>query len=703
MLGSHFSIVMRRIPVQPLGAWLVLAWLLTPTVKALGIDDVESQLAGLTSEQAAERWRAERWLATNLTPAHLPELARAALAGGSEVQGRLVRALSADGRHMGLCVLLLTDPRKEIAGLGQSALVELLTVWSASAMDEALKEGTWPPALDASPTGYLLEPGRGGLHSAIDRLGRWGQGPMPLILSPSLDPGVAGNLQHPAEDGRSRRIPDPRPIKGTWVQGLRGTMDTYGVSGSVFGWRGTEKVSVAETQPFLLVHKRRRPSATAAEHVMEWCRGVLRPHDEAWNVASARALGTLGWPAALSWLEERWLTGDRSALEGLLAAARGRRFVPSLLDAERLSGLVREGSRDLNPKQPATRRYLEDLARTLAELPLAASQEELLTSALLEGSQAMDPASRWVRLVIWEGQRPGSQAVRARCRKWLEASTSAPMQWQVLRTLGALGSTVSELPPSISMSRSLGWAEQQGALDLFVRDLIAVRAEPAAYEQAFQGTLARRLAFLHWCVGLSDQERGVQIFEGLLEEWGAAELARRCRVWYGSGLAGGLEALVRGSALTSVPGLGQELAPDRLRFLLQSGLATPDERAAAWDRWEAFSQGGEKPSRAQLEDLASLVADAPPRGVRARAALLKASEVASPEDIGSATIVAGRVLVWAGWGPEAENLRHEVHRSVSRSGFDLSGVLYTPDWPSGAAPALRLLWGRDRHLEIQAP
>ncbi|MDP6385271.1 MAG: hypothetical protein QGI93_03665, partial [Planctomycetota bacterium] len=86
-----------------------------------------------------------------------------------------------------------------------------------------------------------------------------------------------------------------------------------------------------------------------------------------------------------------------------------------------------------------------------------------------------------------------------------------------------------------------------------------------------------------------------------------------------------------------------------------------------------------------------------------RAALLKASEVASPEDIGSATIVAGRVLVWAGWGPEAENLRHEVHRSVSRSGFDLSGVLYTPDWPSGAAPALRLLWGRDRHLEIQAP
>jgi len=703
VLSFRFPIIVRRLSVQLLGPCLVLVWLLAPAAGAQGSDDVEGPLASLTSDRAAERWRAERWLATNLTPAHLPDLARAALAGGSEVQGRLIRALSADGRHMGLCVLLLTDPRKEIKELGQRALEELLTVWSASAMDESLKEGTWPPGLDAGRSGYLLEPARGGLHSATDRLGRWGQGPLPLILDPSLDPGVAGDLSPQDTRTPSRRIPITGPIEGTWVQGLRATMDNYAVSGSVLGWRGAEEVSAAGTQPFLLIHKKRRPSATAADHVLGWCRGVLRPHDVAWNVASARALGALGWPAALGWLEERWLGGDDSAVEGLLAAARGRRFAPSLLDGGRLSRLVRGVGEDLDHKQPTTRRYLEDLARTLAELPLAARHKALLTAALLEEPHAMGPASRWVRLVIWEGQRPSGQAVRARCREWLGESKSAPMQWQALRTLGALGSTVSELPPSVSISRSLEWADQQGTLDLYVRDLIAVRAEPRSSGKAFQGTLAHRLAFLRWCVGLSDHERGAEAFAGLLAELGPTELALRCKAWHGSGLAGGLEVLVKGSAPTSVLGPGQELSPDRIRFSLHSGLADPGERAAAWKRWEDFNQGQAKPGRAELEDLATLVADAPPRGGRAMAALLKAAEIAAPEDVGAATLVAGRVLVWAGWAPEAERLRQEIHRSVARSGADLTGILYTTDWPRGAAPRLRLLWGRDRHLEIQAP
>lgn len=680
-----------------------MAGLLAPAAEAHGMDDVESHLAGLTSEQAADRWRAERWLATHLTSAHLPDLAQAALGGGSEVQGRLIRALSADGRHMELCVLLLTDPRKEIAELGQSALQELLTVWSAAALDNPLKEGTWPPALNTGWGGYLLEPKRGGLHSVVDRVGRWGQGPMPLVLDPSLDPGVAGDLARQAPRAGSRRVPDLGPIKGTWVQGLRGTMETYGVSGSVFGWRGTEEASSAGTQPFLLIHKKRRQSATAADHVLDWCRGVLRPHDLAWNVASARALGALGWPAAMGWLEERWLSGDSSALEGLLVAARGGRFAPSLLDGERLSRLVLEGGPDVSRGELATRRYLEDLARTVAKLPLAVSHKSLLTAALLEESQARDSASRWVRLVIWEGQRPGGQAVRTRCQEWLEESKSVPMQWQALRTLGALGSTVSELPAALSMPRSLEWAEQQGVLDLYVRDLIAVRAEPAAFEQAFQGTSARRLAYLRWCVGLGDHERGAEVFAGLLAEWGPTELALRCKAWHGSGLAQGLEELVRWTASTTVVGLGQSLAPDRVRYLLQAGLADPGERAAAWDRWKDFSQTGGKPGRAQLEDLAALVADAPPRGGLALADLLAAAKVAAPEDVGAATVVAGRVLVWAGWVPEAENLRRGIHRSIVRRGADLTGILYTPDWPKGAAPAPRNLWSRDRHLEIQAP
>jgi hypothetical protein len=140
-----------------------------------------------------------------------------------------------------------------------------------------------------------------------------------------------------------------------------------------------------------------------------------------------------------------------------------------------------------------------------------------------------------------------------------------------------------------------------------------------------------------------------------------------------------------------------------MRFLLQSGLADPGERAAAWDRWEKSTPGGAQPGRAQLEDLATLVADAPPRGGRAMAALLAAAKVAAPEDVGAATLVAGRFLVWAGWGPEAENLRHKIHRSAVLSGADLTGILFNRDWPRGAVPPPRLLWGRDRHLEIQVP
>lgn len=702
MPGPCFPILPWRLPVRSVLAGLLAVGLWAPASQARALDDIERQLARLTSEQAAERWRAERWLATHLSTEHLPVLAEAALAGGSEVQGRLVRALSADDRHMGLGVLLLTDPREEIAGLGQRALEELLLVWSASALDVSLKEGRWPPALDPGWRGYLLEPRRGGLHSVIDRIGRWGRGPIPLILDPSLDPGVAGELtRHPM---RPRRYSDQGPFLGTWTEGLRGTLDTHGVSGSVLGWRGTEKTSSEGTHPFLLIHKKGRSPATAAEHILEWCRGVLRPHDAGWNAASARSLGALGWPAALGWLEERWFAGDRAALEGLLVAARARRFAPGLLDAERLAQLVQEATRGLQIERPAARRFLEDLARALADLPLAAAQEARLSRALLEQTEPLDPASRWLRLVIWEGQRPGNQAVRARCREWLQESTSPPLQWQALRTLGALGATVHELPPAASMSKSLEWAEHQGALDLYIRDLIAVRVRPASWAPDFRATPAHRLAYLHWCVGVSDRSRAAQTLAALLDEWDPVQLALHCRLWQGSGLAGELEALVRGPELAAA--LGQQADPGspQARLLLHAGLARPGERAAVWARWAVLAQTGEKPNRAQLEDLAALVADAPPRGGRALAALLEAAKgQAAPEDTGAATVVAGRVLVWAGWGPEAQNLRDEVQRAMTLSGTDLSEVLHAPDWPTGAAPRLRLLWIRDRHLEIQGP
>ena len=126
------------------------------------------------------------------------------------------------------------------------------------------------------------------------------------------------------------------------------------------------------------------------------------------------------------------------------------------------------------------------------------------------------------------------------------------------------------------------------------------------------------------------------------------------------------------------------------------------ERKAVWTRWEAR---GTEATRAQLEDLACLVADAPPSGQRALAALLETArdETANPLDLGAATLIAGRVFVWAGFVPEAEILRTEIHRLVTLSGSDLSETLFSRDWPRGSAPPQSLLWVRDRRLEAQGP
>jgi len=690
-----------QILLRPLLASLILTGLVgaelqVPQLSTNPPDDIERMLASLSAERAAERWGAERWLAAHLTPEHLPVLAETALAGGREVQGRLVRALSSDPRHMGMNVLLLTDARKEIALLGQHALEELLLGWSASALETSASEGRWPAALDLGLRAYLLDPDRGGLDSALARVDRWGQGPMPLVLDPSLDPGVARDLKLQAPRAGSTGA-SQSPIHGSWNQGLTGILNHYGVAASVVGWRGTGESSTQGTHPFALIHKRRRTPIAASDHVLGWCRGVLKPHDRAWNVASARALAAVGWPAAMMWLEERWLAGDDAALEGLLLAARRGRVAPSLLDPDRLSKLFPK-IHGLQVNELEDLRLLEDLACGVAGLPLPADHKARLTEALLEDPTALDSAARWARLVVWEGQRPTGEAVRDLCSHWFESETRPALRWQALRTLGALGGTLAGPPRSHSLLGSMQWAEAQGGLDLWIRDLIAVNAQPPEQHAEFQGTLARRLAYLQWCVGTSNGQRAEGVLARLLEEEDPIELALACRRWQGSGLFVELEALVRALALTLEPGQGPDLGPARRQFLLLTGLAGATERGAAWARWEAR---GPEASREQLQDLACLVADAPPVGGRARQALLDAAREGSAkvEDLGAATLVAGRILVWAGLGPEADILRDEVHRFVTRSGADLSGILFSRDWPTGSAPPLQRLWLRDRHFE----
>lgn len=652
---------------------LVLPLLLVPTPAGLAepVVDVAGAIERLANPAAVERLAAQRWLAVNLRRDDFPLVAEAARVGQPEVSRRLSQALAADGRHLPLAMLLLTDLEPQVSDLGERAVVGMIDAWSASARDQVLRRFELPEVWRTRwPRVLSLDAEAGNLAQIVDRLDRLGAGPVPLVLDPSLDPDVRRNIPD------RQRVRDR--LEGSWTLILQQLTATHHVSFEVFGFRAEGEEEFERSRAFVRIAKRGdEGDADSVRHLMDWCRGVVREQDRRWNTACARALASTGWPAALAWLEERWvLLGDPAALEGLLTAAGRGRVAPVLARPARMRALLAEADGRLAARADGARLFAERVARALAASGPSGPGGEALADVLLEGWSSLGVLSRWMRLVALEGQaRVDSEAAR-RCRGLLLGEASAGLRMQALRTLvrvrdpAAPGLVVAK--PAALFAR----ARAEERLEELARNLIAVGARsPRGPRRSGGRTRSERLAWLRWDLGSGDLERALDDLIVLLDSSDVREVARQFRRWAGLGA----DAVLRDLVLRARPRVADH--PQRARALrrvaLLAGLLSKQEQAVTLERLLAAPRGGRS-----LLELAALVAAGGEVGGRARESLLVGLDVGAPlAEIQPAVELAVDVLRRARLGEIDEVFQAALRSKAAKQGHPLAGVMYGRGWP----------------------
>jgi hypothetical protein len=373
-----------------LGSWVPLLSL----ALAGGGDELAAALARLSSPSGLERASAERWLGIHAERESYPELAAAAAAGGAEVRARLARALGSDARHFALAALFLGERDEGLASVGADALERLAARWT-----EGLHA---PPATRGELRAHLAE---------IDQR----RVPEHLVLAPA--PALEVALEELARAGQlplGWAVEDadaPRPTaasRGAWHEIVLSLADSAGLGVSGFGLE-RDPEERADARGFLLFAPTGGPPASGGEWIARWCRRLAGP-PSAERARAARNLARLGWPGALSYLEELWVQrGDRDALEGLLCAAAQQRVVPALLSAQAIEPLLAEAERgiaaaleagagDGGARGAATRRLF-----ALRALGCRGRSGEDLRPALVAGLDGASARGRWLRLAVLAG------------------------------------------------------------------------------------------------------------------------------------------------------------------------------------------------------------------------------------------------------------------------------------------------------------
>ncbi len=503
----------RRLPTRrPARAW-ALVWALGLVATAAAAPrqqpgDAREALELLRSPEAAERAVGERWLAARVGRTDFDAVADALREADVEPRERVVRALASDDRHLGLAARLAVDYDPPVARAGEAALVALAErfttddpgrpsdVLAGDEVTSKLVEGftySWSLALPAPS-----------LDRAVDRLERVALGaelvfsraaPVRLVLAPELLAEARELL--PTRDPLTLRLPEggfDRPSGP--VAGLLDELRRYhGMRLEGFGFDGSA--------PWILVAPRGEVGRfTADELLARWCRLALQHSDRPLGEGAARALAAAGWPAAIAWLEERWLeAGDRNALSGLLVAAGRGNVAPGIATAQFVRDLLRRADDGLRAKDVVALAVATDIQRALASFGRLGAAGEDLLPALLAGFEAAPPAGRWLRLSVLESWRLTSPELRAELRAALLAPEGdwrdADLRLQALRTLAAdPGADVEgEVPASPAAvwaaARTLGECEL--ALEAFER--LGLRP-PASWRGA--GTLAPFPRATHW-------------------------------------------------------------------------------------------------------------------------------------------------------------------------------------------------------------
>jgi len=653
--------------------------------------DVASELARLGSPSANERAEAQGWLARHLAPDDLDELAAAVRLGGEEVRQRVAQVLGSADRHLGLAVLVASDREREVAAVGRAALVEQIERWSASAGDAPSPARRLPETWEEDWTRPLaVEVGRDELDHAFDLLDRLGGGPAPIVLDPSLQPSLR------PEAARPRGA--PRRVQGSWSEVLAELVRVERLSFEVVGRREPYEPDAPGARAFVRVSLRGDGAAgSAADHLSAWCLGVVREHDPRWNAACARALAASAWPAALAWLESRWLeSGDAAALEGLLVAAERGRVAPALAQPESVARLVRAIDRRLEVQAEAALPFVERCARALGALGPLSPGGEVLEPELLAGFAEAAPIGRWARLVALElAARPGLEA-GARCRELCRAGdTPLALRWQALRTLARV--RTDDRPVALARAGELcDWAARAGLAEEAGWLLVTLAAEPDEPPPPVAHGPADRAARVVWALARGDESGAVAAGLAALdapELSEPAELAEGLEVWVGLGWRRELSAW-----LTELSARLREGDPRAARLdslALRAGLADDARRSVALARILASAPA--QRAAQDWSDLAELASAERPSAAPARAALIAPlRQGIAPEGLLPALERAAQRLAGARDPELGSSFVADLRAAAVGSQHPLAGTLLGARWPAQAPRRAASLEAADR-------
>ncbi len=642
-----------------------------------GFRGASEALEALRDPNPRLRQAAGDWLAARLRVDDFAAVAQAVQGGTVEVRARLAAVVGARDAHLGLAAQALVDVDDTVEAWGREALVQLLLRWDRAALDPPMPRRMTPESWTEELRSDLrLELRADTWLAALDRFDRLGRGPVPVVVDASLEAKLPS---------RAARV-GGEVISGPWTAVLHVLTGAGGLGYVVQSWRqigGEGLRSAAGTRPWVRVCRSiDGRGATTAQLVEDWIRGVQRELDPAGTVASARALARHGWPAALEWLERRWLErGDEAAMEGVLAAAARGRVVPSLAKRGTVESLWLRVDTALMQGDPGAEAFAARVARALAQAAATDLDGVALVDLHCTGvadAKAVSEAGRWARLVVLEGQGLGTPAARAFASGVLFGEAGPSLRLAALRALLACRDVRQVAQPrTLPRERDLFLhGARAGAgpeLPAALAAVGAVPAQPGALgADAEVEPRAARMPRLAWHL-LSSSDNG-ELGARLL----AAEASNPSALVALSGVLRNLLAQGRGDALQATLDRLEKAQPElALRLQLRLGLASPEAQRRRLDEILAADRRGE----AMWDDLALLTASRD-LGWRARAQFLEAVEAGGPMELLQPRIEqALEALQERRMDEAARAFLVNLRRQAVQADHPLAAVLLGRDWP----------------------
>lgn len=404
--------------LRPLACALLAAGAARADLGAPPERDLTAALAELASASGEVRSAAERWIGAHVERDDYPALARAAESGGSEVRERLARALGGDARHFGLAVLFLAERDAALRAVGAGALERQTARWCPGLdgrplLGLALVQELEQVASRLPSHLFTLAPERSA-EAALEELAATGA--LPLGWAIEDERALWREPEGSGSPGGAEAGAPGAPFRGDWPELLARLAEASGTALQGHGL-AREAGELPGGRGFVLLA---RPLGVAAPNGITWCaRWCLRlagpPSRD--RTRAACNLARVRWPAALAWLERRWLDeGDADALEGLLCAAAEGRVAPALWAPATIARVVAEAEARVAAREPEARAEGARRMRALAALGRLAPDGTDLAARLSAELAGASPRGRWVRLTAlaaWGAELPDPAAVRA--------------------------------------------------------------------------------------------------------------------------------------------------------------------------------------------------------------------------------------------------------------------------------------------------